>query len=78
MYGSQGGVISYLGQPFINFTYFFDTLELPETRMNVVFPFICDYILGIGAPITAIQKYLSLSTGKTLWVFYAFYGHIYL
>ena len=74
--GSQGGVILYLGQSYINFCYFFDTYECPFPTFQVLFPF--TYRL-IGYPIqgtVALQEFLSQLSHKELNVFYTFIGHI--
>lgn len=74
--GTNGSLISYMGQSFINFCYFFDTFDCPSPTLQIIFPF--TYKL-IGYPIqgsVAVQQMLSAMSGKVLGVFYTFIGQI--
>ena len=73
--GSWGSLISYFGQPFINFCYFFDEYNLPFQHWGILFPFISQYIFGIKAGGVVIQEQMSLLSGKFTGVFYTFMGH---
>lgn len=75
--GSGGGVISYLGQNFINFCYFFDTFHSPWTSLNLIFPWTSRYILGqevVGG--VEMQHFLTETTGVQTGVFYTYLGQI--
>lgn len=74
--GSSGGTIIYLGQTFIHFAQFFDTLNLPEKKLSVAFPLISKIFFQNSESAVAVQRYLSNITGYQLGVFYAFFGHI--
>lgn len=74
--GTEGSLISYMGQSFINFCYFFDTFDCPAPTLQILFPFIYKII---GYPIQgagAVQELLSLMSGKQMGVFYTFIGQI--
>ncbi len=74
--GSQGGLITYTGQPFINFCYYFDTFDCPAPSLQIIFPLTYQII---GYPIQgagAVQELLSAMTGKQIGVFYTFIGQI--
>ena len=74
--GTDGSLISYMGQSFINFCYFFDNFDCPMPTLQIIFPF--TYKL-IGYPIqgsVAVQQVLSSLSGKELGVFYTFIGQI--
>lgn len=75
--GSVASLISYLGQTFINFCYYFDNFKTPYPSLQLIFPFTYSYFIGgsLGSTV-AFQEYLSLVTGKYLGVFYAFIGHL--
>lgn len=75
--GSMGGLITYLGQPYINFCYFFDNIEISEGSSAVIFPFFNEYVLNnpvVGG--TKVQEFFSILTGQELGVFYTYLGHI--
>ena len=74
--GSLGSFYSYLGQPYINFCYFFDEYELPFKHWGILFPFTSQYIFGVKAGGTIIQQQMTLLSGKSTGVFYTFIGHI--
>lgn len=74
--GTQGSLIVYLGQSYINFCYFFDTFDCPLPTLQIIFPL--TYKL-IGYPVqgaVAVQELLSQMSGKDLNVFYTFIGQI--
>ena len=75
--GSIASLISYFGQSFINFCYYFDTFTTPDPTLQLIFPFTYEYIIGtkhVGA--VGLQEYYTLLTGKFTGVFYTFIGHI--
>ena len=74
--GSQGGLISYAGQSYINFCYFWDTFDCPMPTLQVLFPFTSKLL---GSPVEnaiALQGVLSAMSNRELGVFYTFIGHI--
>lgn len=75
--GTQGGIISYLGQNYINFCYFFDNFHCNWKTLNIIFPFTGKYLLNSqfvgGVP---IQQHLTLLTGIETGVFYTYLGQI--
>ena len=74
--GVQGGLITYLGQSFINFCLFFDNYEPPFSHFGLIFPFIYQHVLGIPSGAVTIQQLMSDMTGYRTGVFYTFIGHI--
>lgn len=75
--GVEGSLIAYFGQNFINFCHFFDTYTTPETTMEIMFPFIHNYVLGTGfGGAVGTQEYFSLLTGVETGIFYTFLGQI--
>ena len=74
--GTEGGLISYLGQSYIHFCLYFDNYEPPFPHLGIIFPFISKYIFGIESGGTIIQEEMSLLTGYNCGVFYTFIGQI--
>lgn len=74
--GALGSLISYFGQSFINFCYFFDEYELPYHHFGIVFPFCSEYIFGIPAGGVPIQEEMTLLSNKSTGVFYTFIGQM--
>lgn len=75
--GTQGGLISYFGQSYINFCYFFDTFTCPLPSLQLIFPFTSKLLLGDNFDGTMVlQGLLSFKTAKEIGVFYTFLGHI--
>lgn len=75
--GSLGSAVSYLGQSYINFCYFFDNVELSEISTAIFLPFTNTTILRnpiVGG--TIVQTYFSNMTGYELGVFYTYLGQI--
>lgn len=73
--GVVGSIISYLGQPYINFCYFFDNYELPFQHWGIVFPFTSNYILGVPAGGVVIQEIMTRLSNMETGIFYTFLGH---
>ncbi len=74
--GTQGGLISYMGQSYINFCYYYDTFDCPAPTLQIIFPYMYKVI---GYPVQGageVQQLLSVMTGKQLGVFYTFIGQI--
>ena len=69
-------VISYLGQSYINFCYFFDSFESPMHSLRLIFPFISHFVFGEEVGAVHIQEILSTKTGKATGVFYTYLGQI--
>lgn len=75
--GSQGGIISYLGQNYINFCFFFDNYTPPVIDLSLIFPFTYKFIFGQEIVNAAtIQDFMTSKTGISTGVFYTFIGHI--
>lgn len=74
--GTQGGLISYLGQSFINFCCYFDTYEPPFYHLGIIFPFTFQYVLGIPSGGVIIQEQMTELTGFETGVFYTYIGQI--
>ena len=74
--GTEGGIISYMGQVYINFCYFFDNYEPPFTHLGIIFPFTSQYIFGMPSGGTLIQDQMNFLTGHHTNVFYTFIGQI--
>ncbi len=74
--GSVGSVISYLGQSFINFSFFYDNFENKEPTLAVIFPFIHKYVFGEFGQGVAIQAHLTALYYFRFGVFYTFLGQI--
>lgn len=74
--GSQDSLISYGGQSFINFAYFWDTFTCPIPTLQNVLP-LTYYMAGsVVGSANEIQEILSMSTGEALGVFYTYIGQI--
>lgn len=74
--GTQGGLISYFGQSYTNFCYFFDTFETPCPTLRLLFPFTYYQILGFEGDTVAWQSYLTNLTGVFIGIFPTYIGHI--
>lgn len=75
-YGAAGGFITYFGQPFNHFAYFFDNFECPYPTLEILFPFTYD-ILGIAeGGVGNVQQMLTLKTGTFTGLFYTYIGQI--
>ena len=75
--GSIASLVSYFGQSFINFCYYYDTFRTPDPSLQLIFPFTYQYFIGTEhAGGVGMQEYLSLLSGKSLGVFYTFMGQI--
>lgn len=75
--GSLTGLIEYLGQPFLNFCYFYDEFEAPYSTLAIIFPSFYKFILGndlIGG--TVLQAEFDRLTSFSTAVFYTYLGHI--
>lgn len=75
--GSEGGFITYAGQSFVNFCFFWDTYTCPIPTLELIFPFTYS-ALGISTEGGAVgmQHMLSLVSGYNLGVFYTYIGQI--
>lgn len=74
--GAEGGFITYFGQPFNHFAYFFDKYACPYPTLEILFPFTYN-ILGISeGGVVAVQQMLTLRTGVFTGLFYTYIGQI--
>lgn len=75
--GTQGSIISYFGQTYINFCFFFDNFTCPIPSPQLVFPFSSKMIMGDDfLRVGDLQELISIYTGYHVGVFYTFLGHI--
>lgn len=74
--GAIGSLISYFGQSYINFCYFFDKYDLPYHHFGIIFPFISEYVFGIPSGGVAIQAQMAMLSHMSTGVFYTFIGLI--
>lgn len=75
--GSGGSIISYAGQSFINFCYFFDNVSYKEFSLQRIFPLIYKLFVHNGIENTGqLNDAIALQTGKDLGVFSTFIGDI--
>lgn len=72
---SQNSIILYLGQPYINFCYFYEQNASNYHFYGILFPFFTSLAGGMVGGV-AIQQYLTLTTGNFTGVFYTFLGQI--
>lgn len=75
--GVEASLISYLGQSYPKFCYFFDYFTPAFSNLNLLFPFTAKYILGeelVGG--VMLQQEMDLRTGISTGVFYTYLGHI--
>ena len=74
--GTIESLISYFGQPFINFCYFFDEYDLPYHHFGIVFPFTSQCIFGVPSGGVTIQQEMTWLSHKETGVFYTFIGQM--
>ena len=74
--GALGSLISYFGQSYINFCYFFDEYDLPYHHFGIVFPFTSEYIFGVPSGGVNIQQEMTWLSHKETGVFYTFIGQM--
>ncbi|MEO9003595.1 MAG: O-antigen polymerase, partial [Ginsengibacter sp.] len=75
--GSGGSMISYTGQSFINFSYFFDNVTNKEFSLQRILPLIYKLFVDNGIEnTTQLNAAIGLQTGKNLGVFSTFIGDI--
>ena len=73
--GVEGGVVSYAGQTYVNFCYFFENFNNGETfSTRYMFPAIHFWILQDYEGAVALQQDLDKHTGIITGVFYSFLG----
>lgn len=72
---SQNSILLYLGQPYINFCYFYEHQATNFHFYGILFPFLTSLAGGMVGGVT-IQQYLTLVTGNFTGVFYTFIGQI--
>jgi len=75
--GSKGSMISYAGQSYINFCFFFDKVKYGEFSLQRVFPLFYKLFIHNGINDTVnLNADISLKTGKEIGVFSTFIGDI--
>jgi len=75
--GSKGSMISYAGQSFINFCFFFDKVRYSEFSLQRIFPLFYKLFFHNGINDTvSLNADISLKTGKEIGVFSTFIGDI--
>lgn len=74
--GALDSLVSYLGQSYINFCFFYDNYNVPYENWAIIFPFTYRYILDLPAGGVAIQQEMTFLTGYSTGVFYTFIGHL--
>ena len=74
--GTEVGIITYLGEPYVNFCYFYDNYTPVFPSLEKVFPFTYDYILNLGSGSTVYNSMVYDRTGVYLGVFYTYIGDI--
>jgi len=75
--GSKGSMISYAGQSYINFCFFFDKVKYGEFSLQRVFPLFYKLFIHNGINDTVnLNAEISLKTGKEIGVFSTFIGDI--
>lgn len=73
--GNKGGVITYGGQSYINFCYFWDNFDNPSGfSTKYLFPATHHWIIGDYEGAVSYQKELHLKTRKNPGVFYSYLG----
>ena len=76
--GSVGGVISYLGQPFIHFSFLYDCFVNHNTTLAMFFPFTYKFVFGEFGTGVLVQQYLTNTYQMQLGIFFSFLGIPYL
>ncbi len=75
--GSEGSMISYAGQSFINFCFFFDKVNYNQFSLQRIFPLIYKLFVNNGiSSTTKLNAEISLRTGKEIGVFSTLIGDI--
>ena len=73
--GSGNSLISYAGQPYLNFCYFFNAFENPDgVTLKYLFPSFHHFVLGDFEGSLALQKEMYMRTGIYCGVFYTLLG----
>lgn len=73
--GNKGGIISYAGQSYINFCYFWDNFENPGgLSTKYLFPATHHWVIGDYEGAVPYQQELHLKTRKNPGVFYSYLG----
>lgn len=74
--GAMGGLITYIGQPFVNFAFFFDNFSTSYPTLASIFPFFHKYVLGSFGSGVEIQEFLTETYKMKFGVFFTFLGQI--
>lgn len=75
--GSQGSLISYTGQSFINFTFFYDEVHYKNLSLQRIFPLVYKLFINNGIEKTGdLDADIFIKTGHVAAVFSTFIGNI--
>lgn len=75
--GTEGGIISYAGQSYINFCMFYDTIVYPEFSLQRIFPVIYHFFVDNGIENSQdLNDEIGRKTGTFIGVFSTFAGDI--
>jgi len=74
--GSLGSVVTYVGQSFVNFAYFYDEFDNETQTFALIFPFFHKYALGSFGSAVEVQEFLSSTYRLHFGLFYTFLGQI--
>lgn len=72
--GTGGSIISYAGQSFINYCFFFDNFPPQNPTFHRIFPSFYKYVLDYNIPHSVYRDMLSLKAGFPVNVFTTFLG----
>lgn len=72
-YGSEGGLIIYAGQPFLNFVNLWDNYRNPDITLARVFPFY-NYFFGGNTLVKDWNDYAFTKSGMHINIFYSYLG----
>lgn len=74
--GAEAGFISYAGQSFVNFCFFYDSFECPQPTLEPIFPLTYLMLGQSQGGVLKLQEILSYRTSYQLGVFYTYIGQI--
>ena len=71
---SDSSMTAYLGQSFLNFSYFFDHYSCREISFQRIFPFTYHFVLGQKFDLTDYRETIFAYSGENIGIFYSFLG----
>lgn len=71
---SDSSMTAYLGQSFLNFSYFFDHYTCREISFQRLFPFTYHFLLGQKFDLTEYRETIYAYSGENIGIFYSFLG----